>query len=428
MATAAERKTEVAKGTATDLALIPKEGDNLPAYGLPMLESLAPDRGVFEPQIADALEMQKDAIKLLKELEGFSLKGDTSVYAQIMAHMAELWWRSTEGMGAKAGVEKKDGEEVKIRGISLSHLTTEGPVPKDDAWLELKALFLEEVEAASTETGIEFKNTLESPTLISTLPKCYRAGVLMAFGLAQNRIFNKSPRPELGVPAELEGTIFNPRKHVYAPAAPYNILQPKVVYEATGKKKSEPIIKPNSETFFTYMSADKAMLLHDHIFSKNTLSSHVEVNERTGQLARKKKAVGADTSKTTVEPTVVKLGEGSTPEDVWRGMQAMTSDLKTGEVTIPAEIQKQAVKIVQELIENLDKADIEPLEESLINLQLAIEDKCEASGIALNIFQQAAERLSDIPDIFRLPEDERLPIMSMYKVIHEQVSKSMKNN
>ncbi len=420
MATAAERQTEVAKATEAT----PEVGDNQPAYGLPMLEALAPDRGVFEPKIADELEMHKDAIKLLKELEGFSLKGDTSVYAQIMAHMAELWWRSTEGMGAKSGVEKQDGAEVKIRGITLSHLTTVGPVPKDDAWLEVKALFLEEVEKASTETGVDFKNTLDSPTLVSTLPKCYRAGVLMCFGIAQNRIFKKSPRPELGVAAEPEGTVFNSKKHVLAPAAPYNMLQPKVVYEATGKKKSEPITKPNSETFYTYMSADKAMLLHDHIFSKNTVSSHIEVNEKTGQLARKKKAVGADTSKATTESVVVKLGEGSTPEDVWRGVQAMTADLKTGEVTIPPEIQKNCVAIVQEMIENLDKADIEPLEDSLINLQLAIEEKCEASGIALNIFQQAQVRLSEIPNIFRLSDDEREPIMAMYKVIHEQVQKS----
>lgn len=421
MATAAERQTEVEKATAP---ATPEIGDNQPAFGLPMLDTLAPDRGTFEPKIADELEMRKDAQKLLKDLEGFSLKGDTSVYAQIMEHMAELWWRSTEGMGAQSGVKQGEDGEVEVRGISLSNLTTEGPVPKDDAWTELKAIFIEEMDMAGTETGIEFKNTLESPTLVSTLPKCYRAGVLMCFGIAQNRIFPKSPRPTLGIQALPEDAKFDSKKHVRAPAAPYNLLQPKVVYEAKGNSKKN-IVKKNMDEYYTYMSADNAALLHDMVFSKNTISSSIEVSETNGRLVRKKKAVGADTSKASAEPTIVKLGEGSTPEDVWRGMQAMTSDLKTGEITIPAETQKQAVAIVQEMIENLDKADIEPLEESLINLQLAIEDKCEASGIALNIFQQAQERLSEIPNIFKLSDEERKPILSMYKVIHEQVSKSV---
>ncbi len=420
MPSTAERQTEVEKATQTP----PEAGNNLPEYGLPMLEVLAPDRGTFEPKIADALEMHKDAMKLLQMLEGFSLKGDTSVYAQTMEHIAELCYRSTEGMGAQTGTEEKDGQTVKIRGITLSNLTTTGPVPKDDAWLELKALFLEEMDKASTEIGIDFKNTLDSPTLVSTLPKCYRAGILMCFGIAQNRVFKKSPRPELGTRAESEGTIFNSKKHVMAPAAPYNIMQPHIVYEATGKKKAEPITKPNSESFFTYMSAENAMLLHDHIFSKNTVSSTIEINEKTGRLARKKKLTGASTSTSTATPTVVTLGEGSTPEDVWRGVQAMTADLKTGEVVIPAEIQKNCVSIVQEMIENLDKADIEPLEDSLINLQLAIEDKCEASGVAINIFQQAYNKLAEIPSIFKLSVEERKPILLMHKIIHEQVQKS----
>lgn len=401
----------------------PKAGDNLPAFGLPMLDEVAPDRGTFEPKIADAVELQKDANRLLIDLERFTLKGDTSLYAQIMAHMAELMYRSTEGMGVKEGVKQEGDKPVEIRGISLSNLTPTGPVPKEDAWLELKALFLEEAEKASTELGIEFKNTLESPTLVSTLPKCYRAGILMCFGIAENKVFKKSPRPALGTLAEPDGTKFDSKKHVRAPAAPYNMLQPEIVYEAKGKKK-EPIVKPNIDSFFTYMSADNAYLLHDKVFSKNTVSSSIETDKNTGKLRRKKTQREAGDPPVAGPTTVVHLGEGSTPEDVWQGMQAMTREMKTGEIKIPEETQKQAVAMVQEMIENLDKQGIESLAGDLVNLQAAIEAQCELSGIATNCFEQTVERLEDIPNIFKLSDEERLPLMSIYKVLHEQIEKA----
>jgi hypothetical protein len=412
---------EAAAKSATEDA--PKAGDNLPPFGLPMLDEIAPDRGTFEPKLADAMELQKDAIKLLRDLEGFTLKGDTSIYAQIMSHMAELMWRSTEGMGVKEGVKQEGDKTVEVRGIALSNLTPSGPVPKEDAWLELKAAFLEEVENASTETGVAFKDTLESPTLKSTLPKCYRAGILMCFGIAENKIFKKSPRPMLGTPAEADGTKFNPKKHAVAPAAPYNMLQPEIVYEAKGKKK-EPIVKPNIDSYFTYMSADNADLLHDKVFSKNTVSSSIETDEKTGKLRRKKQQREATISSSSATPVEVHLGEGSTPEDVWQGMQAMTREMKTGEVKIPEEVQKQVCGIVQEMIESLDKQGVESLAGDLVNLQAAIEVQCESNGIATNCFQQAVERLEDIPNIFKLPEEERLPIMSIYKVLHEQIGKA----
>ena len=399
----------------------PESGDNLPPFGLPMLDEVAPNRGTFSPKIADALELHKDAIKLLKDLEGFTLKGDTSVYCQIMEHMAELCYRNTEGMGVKEGIKQEGDKSVAVKGISLSVLTPTGPVPKEEAWLELKAAFLKEVEDASTETGVEFKNTLESPTLVSTLPKCYRAGILMCFGVAESKIFKKSPRPSLGTPAESADTVFNTRNHVLAPAAPYNMLQPDIVYEAKGKKK-EPIVKPNPDAYFTYMSADNAALLHDKIFSKSLADSSVTTDEKTGKLARRKvtREPDAGNSKPT-EKVEVHLGEGSKPEDVWQGMQAMTREMKTGEIKIPIEVQEQAVSMIQEMIENLDKQGIETLSGALVNLQAAIEDKCEASGVAPNIFLQAVERLEDIPNIFKLSDDERLPIMTLYKNLDKQI-------
>lgn len=399
----------------------PEAGDNLPAFGLPMLDTIAPDRVAFQPKIADALELHHDAIRVLKDLDGFTLKGDTTVYAQVMEHIAELAYRSIEGLGVKEGVDKGDDP---VRGISLSTLTPTGPVPKTEAWLELKALFMKEVEDATTESGIEFKNVVESPTLINTLPKCYKAGILMAQGVVENRIFKKTPRPVLGTPAEPLDTHYDARRHVKAPSAPFNMLKPMVVFEDTSKKKAKSITKPNSEKYFTYMSADNAALLHDKIFSKNTLDSPVETNERTGKLSRKKAARDKSETKTAAKKVEVHLGEGSTPADVWAGMQAMTREMKTGEVIMPSEIQKQAISTVQEMVENLDKKGIEFLSGDLVNLADAISVQCEASGIIQNVFIQAAERLDDIPNIFKLSDDERVPLMELYKELHEQISKA----
>lgn len=242
----------------------------------------------------------------------------------------------------------------------------------------------------------------------------------MCFGIAESKIFKKSPRPALGTPAESEGTVFNSRKHVMAPAAPYNMLQPDIVYEAKGKKK-EPIVKPNPDAYFTYMSADNAALLHDKIFSKSLADSSVVTDDKSGKLSRRKAAREPDTSKKTAEKVEVHLGEGSKPEDVWQGMQAMTREMKTGEIKIPVEVQEQAVSMIQEMIENLDKQGIETLSGALVNLQAAIEDKCEASGVAPNIFLQAVERLEDIPNIFKLSDDERIPIMTLYKNLDKQI-------
>ncbi len=419
MANPNKKQREAAANAATSDT--PEVGDNLPPFGLPMLDEVAPDRATFEPKIPDSLELRKDAIRLLKDLENFSLKGDTSVYCQIMEHMAELCWRHTEGMGVKEGLVQEGEEQVEIKGISLSNLTPNGPEPKEEAWVELKVAFLKEVEDASTETGIEFKDTLESPTLVSTLPKCYRAGILMCFGVAESKIFKKSPRPMLGTPAEPNGTKFDSRKHVRAPAAPYNMLQPEIIYEAKGKKK-ESIVKPNTEAHFTYMSADNAALLHDKIFARSAAESSIVTDDKTGKLARRKTPKEPSTSKGDKEPSrEVHLGEGSKPEDVWAGMQAMTQDMATGEVEIPLETQQNAVAVVQEMIENLDKAGVETLAGSLADLQSAIELQCESSGVAPNIFLQAVERLEDISDIFKLPEEERLPILTIYKMVDKQI-------
>ena len=415
MATASKSDSKEVVAVST-----PKSGDNMPPFGLPMLDQVAPNRGTYSPKIADELSLRADAIKLLKELEGFSLKGDTSIYCQIMEHMAELCYRNTEGMGVKEGVAQEGDKPIAIKGISLSVVVNGELVPKEEAWVELKAAFLKEVEDASTETGIEFKDTLESPTLVSTLPKCYRAGILMAFGVAESRVFKKSPRPMLGTPAEPDGTAFNARKHVLAPAVPYNMLQPSIVYEAKGKTK-KIITEENKERHFTYMSADNAALLHDKIFAKSLADSSVITDEKTGKLARRKVTREPDTDKDSPTRTEVHLGEGSKPEDVWQGMQAMTREMKTGEVEIPVETQQQAVQIVQEMVENLDKKGIEALSGSLVNLQDAIESQCEASGVAPNIFLQAVERLEDIPDIFKLSNEERLPLISIYKEVDKQI-------
>lgn len=435
MAEAAMRETELAKATQTT----PKAGDNLPAFGLPMLDELAPDRGTFEPKIADEIALRKDAVELLKALDGFSLKGDTTMYAQIMHHMAELCWLRTKDMGFKAGVA---GNGVEVKGIPLSYMTADGIKPNENAWVELKGVFLEEVEEAAKEAGTTaLTEILNSPTLTSILPKCYRAGILMCFGLADNRVFKKSPRPTIETQAEPEGTEFNPRVHVMAPAAPMNQLQPLEVFKSS-KKGAKSTQKPNNDTFYTYMSADMAVLLHDRMFSMSTFSSNVVVDEeKTGRLMKRKNKSGANTDtgdkelqkqnkalkeenqqlKDGIEPTVLKLEPGTKPEDIFAAMQLLTSEMSTTEVKVPKEDKEKLVASVQELIENMDKQDVESLAGPLSNLQSAIEQQCEASGMAPNIFMQALERIEDIPNIFKLSDDERKPLIAIYNILQKQI-------
>ncbi len=266
----------------------------------------------------------------------------------------------------------------------------------------------------------------------------------MCFGIADNKIFKKSPRPMIETRAEPEGTVFSPRIHVMAPAAPINQLQPNEIIMSS-KKGVKPTYKPNNDTWYTYMSADMAVLLHDRMFSKSTFSSTIVVDEeKTGRLMKRKNKTGANNSKGDdklqkrnkeleeenaqlkegVEPTILELGPDTKPEDVWAGVQLLTSEMATGEVSIPKETQEQAIAMVQELVEKLDKQGVEDIASSLSNLQDAIEKKCEASGMAPNIFMQALERIEEISNIFRLPDAEREPIMGLYKVLHEQISEA----
>lgn len=420
MATAAKERDNIAQEATQNT---PETGDNLPAFGLPMLDTISSERSEFIPQITDAAELQRDAVKLLKELDGWSLKGDTSVYAQIVKHIAQLCFSATEGMGVKQGKKQEGDDVIEVRGIVLSNMTPDGPIPKEEAWLELKASFLSEVDAASEETGISYREVLDSPSLVSTLPKCYKAALLVCFGLAEIRVFNRSPRPALETEALPIDTEFNRRKHVMAPAAPYNVLRPSIVsIENTKSKKKSEVA--NSEGYYTYMSADAAMLLHDHAFALSTASSSVVVDENTGRLARRKATKGADsgnTATTTAQPATVKveLGENTTPNDVWNAMQAMTKEMKTGAIKIPETTQQQAISMVNEIIKGLDAKGLKALEDPVNVLLNTIDKVYQREG--LNIFVQARERLNDIKEIFRLGDDERLPLIAIHKMVDKQI-------
>ena len=400
-------------------------GDNLPAFGLPMLSD---DREVFEPTVADDLELYKEGIKLLKELDGFSLKGDTTMYSKIMQHMANMCWRHTKGMGMKEGIKEDD---IEVLGISLSTLEKDGPKPNIDAWQLLRVKFLNQVEACGTECGVDFKAVIESPTLASTMPRCYRAGILMATGMAKICVFKKSPRPSIGVQAEPDGTKFDARKHVLAPAARYYQLRPEVVFKDSKAKDGKGEIRnKNMDTWYTYMSAEKAVTLHNWMFGTSNSSNSVG-RDKDGFIKQnpvKKGPTTPNAAKTKGKETVeVVLGEGFQPGDVWQAMKAMTSEMSTGEIEIPLETQQDAVRTVQEMVDNLDKKGVEALAGPLGDLQSSIESQCEMAGTAPNIFLQAVERLEDIPNIFKLSDDERVPLMTLFKTIETQVKEAASN-
>lgn len=393
-----------------------KTGDNLPAFSLPLLDKLVPDRLTFRPELADAIALRKETIAVLKEVDSFSLKGDTSIYSRLTRLIAEICWQHTQGMGMKEVVEtSKIGQEVTVKGIQLGYLTTKGISPNPDAWKKVRDFFLEEVEKAGTESANDFVQTMDSPSIKATIPACYRAAILICIGAADIRLFKRGKRPALGVESLLEGTVFDAKKHVPAPASPCNIIQPEIVHAPTGKV-GKTIVKQNLDKYYTYLSGANAMLLYDRIFGEAIM-----IDEKKGTLKRKPTLKGAKTKDTPVQKTEVHLGEGSTPEDVWQGMQAMTREMQTGEVKIPEETQKQCVNVVQEMVENLDKQGIEALSGDLVNLQHAITSQCEASGIPQNIFVEVLDRLEDIPSIFKLPDEDRLPLMSIYKTLDAQI-------
>lgn len=398
---------------------VAKSGDNLPAFSLPLLDKLVPDRLTFRPELTDAIALRKETIAVLKEVDSFSLKGDTSIYSRLTRLIAEICWQHTQGMGMKEGVEtSKIGQDIAVKGIQLAYLTKKGIEPNADAWKRVRGYFLEEVDKAGTESANDFVQTMDSPSIKATIPACYRAAILICIGAADIRVFSRKKRPSLGIESLLEGTTYDAKKHVEAPAAPCNLIQPEIVREPAGKV-GKTTYDSNPDKYYTYLSGTNAMLLYDRIFGED-----IVIDDKKGTLKRKAIPKGPKTQDKKTPPvkkTEVHLGEGSKPEDVWQGMQAMTRDMKTGEVEIPEETQKQAVSIVQEMVENLDKKGIEALSGDLVNLQHAITSQCEASGIPQNIFVEVVDRLEDIPDIFKLPDEDRLPIMTIYKIIEGQI-------
>ncbi len=331
--------------------------------------------------------------------------------------IAELIYANTSEMGMKEGTNP-DGSIDK--GIKISYATTKGFKPNPEAWKEVRTIFLQSVDLASTETGIDFRAMLESPSTKSILASCYRAGMLIALGAADIRLFKKGKRPELGTLAVdlAAGEEYDARKHVKAPSAPCCVLQPEIISKPVGKV-GKTTVTPNLERSFTYMSAANAMLLHDRLFG-----NEVVVDENKGTLKRRPQTKGTRKAATekTAEKVEVSLAEGTTPSDVWVAMGAMASQMETGEVEIPIETQKNAIATVQEMIENLDKSSLENLGNDLTDLQAAIELKAEEAGIANSIFLQAEDRLGEAKGgVAKMEGEHRLAAISLYNALHKSI-------
>ena len=58
-----------------EIGVAPEASDNAPPFGLPMLEEICPNRLTFKPKLKDDEALHKDAIRLLKVLDGFVKEG-----------------------------------------------------------------------------------------------------------------------------------------------------------------------------------------------------------------------------------------------------------------------------------------------------------------------------------------------------------------
>lgn len=415
----------------------PGIGHNLPDYGLGLSKY---SRVPYEPTATNEAELQIAASSLLQEVDTWTVRGDTGIYADLVALIANLCFLQSGDMAYKAAIPS-DGSEGD-HGLTLTITNAKGiTVPNHAIWKDIQSRFMELADKAAVGNK-DLLESLNSPSIQAMLPAAYRAGALVAIGVAGIAAFKKGKRPNIADNAEPFGH-FDKAKHVAAPAVPRMTIQPMDVWSKQQGTKTVYEGKPCTDGRLTYLSANNALVLYAKVFDRRDEAKKIAPNEKTGVLefvaaARTPRQPGTQApgsndsgpADTGAQPETEKGEATETGEAVPivstldRFNQAAAIMAET-QVPMPENVRHGAFRAMASILEGIESLDTKELTEKdetdLVDLAGKLEVICEQAGIARNAFASARERVESVPDVMKLPGDERQELFALYEVLQEKV-------